>query len=68
MHATRSAYRLAIQLVQRFRGDPAAVLIALSEYFVYECDEYDRNFAFEPTLSIITALDYDHVDTLRNSR
>lgn len=35
-----------------------------SDYFVYECDEYDRNFLhFEPAMSIITALDYDHVDT-----
>ncbi|MGB3009073.1 MAG: Mur ligase domain-containing protein [Candidatus Saccharimonadales bacterium] len=35
-----------------------------SDYFVYECDEYDRNFLhFEPYSSIITALDYDHVDT-----
>lgn len=35
-----------------------------SEYFVYECDEFDRNFLhFQPWLSIITALDYDHPDT-----
>lgn len=35
-----------------------------SEYFVYECDEYDHNFLhFEPYISIIPALDYDHVDT-----
>lgn len=35
-----------------------------SEYFVYECDEFDRNFLhFQPHLSIITALDYDHPDT-----
>ena len=35
-----------------------------SKLFVYECDEYDRNFLhFEPHISIITALDYDHVDT-----
>ena len=35
-----------------------------SEYFVYECDEFDRNFLqFEPFLSIITAIDYDHPDT-----
>lgn len=35
-----------------------------SQYFVYECDEFDRNFLhFEPWLSIITALDYDHPDT-----
>lgn len=35
-----------------------------SEYFVYECDEFDRNFLyFEPHISIITALDHDHVDT-----
>ena len=31
---------------------------------MYECDEFDRNFLqFEPFLSIITAIDYDHPDT-----
>ncbi len=35
-----------------------------SEYFIYECDEFDRNFLhFQPHLSIITALNYDHPDT-----
>lgn len=35
-----------------------------STYFIYECDEYDRNFlAFSPSLSIIPAIDYDHSDT-----
>lgn len=35
-----------------------------SEYFVYECDEFDRNFLhFHPSLSIITSIDYDHPDT-----
>ncbi len=30
-------------------------------YFVYECDEFDRNFlAFEPYLSIITGVTWDH--------
>jgi UDP-N-acetylmuramate--alanine ligase len=32
-------------------------------YFVYEADEFDRNFlAFHPHLSIITGLDWDHPD------
>jgi len=32
-----------------------------SQYFVYECDEFDRNFlSFYPDLSIITAVDWDH--------
>lgn len=35
-----------------------------SEYFVYECDEFDRNFLhFSPFLSLITSIDYDHPDT-----
>ncbi|RWZ78297.1 MAG: hypothetical protein EOT05_00845 [Candidatus Microsaccharimonas sossegonensis] len=35
-----------------------------SEYFIYECDEYDRNFLnFKPHLSLITSIDYDHPDT-----
>lgn len=34
-----------------------------SEYFVYECDEYDHNFlAFHPYLSLITGVDWDHAD------
>lgn len=32
-----------------------------SEYFVYEADEFDRNFlAFHPYVSLITGIDYDH--------
>lgn len=35
-----------------------------SEYFIYECDEYDRNFLhFDPAVSLITSVDYDHPDT-----
>lgn len=36
---------------------------AASEYFVYECDEYDRNFlAYRPFLSLIAGIDWDHAD------
>jgi len=32
-----------------------------SKYFVYECDEFDRNFlAFNPHLSLITGVSWDH--------
>ncbi len=32
-----------------------------SEYFVYEADEYDRNFlAFSPEISLITGITWDH--------
>lgn len=38
--------------------DPSA------QYFIYECDEFDRNFLqFHPTLSVIVSIDYDHPDT-----
>lgn len=34
-----------------------------AQYFVYEADEFDRNFlAFEPALSLITGIDWDHPD------
>ncbi len=43
---------------------PSGKFDPASEYFVYECDEYDRNFLhFQPYLSLITAVDYDHPDT-----
>jgi UDP-N-acetylmuramate--alanine ligase len=35
-----------------------------SEYFVYECDEFDKNFLhFTPYLSLVTSIGYDHSDT-----
>lgn len=34
-----------------------------SEYFVYEADEFDRNFlSYRPHLSLISGIDYDHPD------
>lgn len=43
---------------------PSGKYVPGSEYFVYECDEFDRNFlAFTPDLSLITSIDYDHPDT-----
>jgi UDP-N-acetylmuramate--alanine ligase len=33
----------------------------ISKYFVYECDEFDRNFlAFKPFLSVISGFSWDH--------
>lgn len=33
----------------------------ISDYFIYEADEFDRNFlAFEPYLSVITGVSWDH--------
>jgi len=35
-----------------------------SQYFIYECDEFDRNFLhFSPEMAVITSVDYDHPDT-----
>ncbi|MDR3297910.1 MAG: Mur ligase domain-containing protein [Candidatus Nomurabacteria bacterium] len=35
-----------------------------AQYFIYEADEYDRNFLhFHPQISLITTEDYDHTDT-----
>jgi UDP-N-acetylmuramate--alanine ligase len=43
---------------------PSGLFDPASEYFVYECDEFDRNFLhFSPELSLITSIGYDHSDT-----
>jgi UDP-N-acetylmuramate--alanine ligase len=43
---------------------PSGYFDANSQYFVYECDEFDKNFLqFRPYLSLITSVDYDHPDT-----
>jgi UDP-N-acetylmuramate--alanine ligase len=34
-----------------------------SQFFVYECDEFDRNFlSFHPHTALITGIDWDHPD------
>ena len=43
---------------------PSGKFDPASEYFVYECDEFDRTFLhFKPHEAIITSIDYDHPDT-----
>jgi UDP-N-acetylmuramate--alanine ligase len=43
---------------------PSGVFNPASKYFVYECDEFDKNFLhFDPEISLITSIDYDHPDT-----
>lgn len=43
---------------------PPAQYVKESSYFVYEADEFDRNFLhFQPAFSAIVSCDYDHVDT-----
>jgi UDP-N-acetylmuramate--alanine ligase len=43
---------------------PSGSFDPTSQFFVYECDEFDRNFLhFTPYLSLITSIDFDHPDT-----
>lgn len=43
---------------------PSGRYVPGSEYFVYECDEFDRNFLhFHPYVSLVSSLEYDHPDT-----
>lgn len=43
---------------------PSGTFVPGSKYFIYECDEFDRNFLhFNPHVSLITSIDYDHPDT-----
>lgn len=42
---------------------PSGAFDPASEYFVYECDEFDRNFLhFHPYVALLTSVDYDHPD------
>lgn len=48
---------------------PSGAFNPASEYFIYECDEYDRNFLhFEPYISIIPSIDHDHFDIYPTAR
>jgi UDP-N-acetylmuramate--alanine ligase len=40
-----------------------AALDPKSKYFIYECDEFDRNFlSFFPEIALISGIDWDHPD------
>lgn len=74
-HGKTTATAMTVWLMKQF-GQPISYLLPAktsfadmgaytddSKYFIYEADEYDRNFlAFEPFLSIITGIDWDHPD------
>ncbi len=46
---------------------PSGVFDPDSQYFVYECDEFDRNFLhFHPWLSLVTSVGYDHTDVFES--
>lgn len=48
---------------------PSGLFDPNSQYFVYECDEFDRNFLhFSPYLSLVTSVDYDHPDTYHSEK
>jgi len=48
---------------------PSGMFDKSSQYFVYECDEFDKNMLnFEPHLALITSLDYDHPDTYKDEK
>jgi UDP-N-acetylmuramate--alanine ligase len=45
----------------RISFGPMGMYTPGSEYFIYECDEFDRNFlAFHPYVSAITGIAWDH--------
>ena len=40
---------------------PPAKIVKQSEWFIYEADEFDRNFlAFKPDIALITGIDHEH--------
>lgn len=48
---------------------PAGKYDPKSQYFIYEADEYDRNFlAFHPWLAVIPIVTYDHPDIYADER
>lgn len=74
-HGKTTTTAMAIWLLQQFKVPVSYAVGAKipfgdmgryepgSEYFVYEADEFDRNFlSFHPRLSLISGIDWDHPD------
>ncbi len=75
-HGKTTTTAMAVWLLQQLRVPLSYILPAKSsfadmgayaqnaQYFVYEADEFDRNFlSFEPYVSLITGIDWDHPDS-----
>ncbi|CAN5437641.1 UDP-N-acetylmuramate--L-alanine ligase [soil metagenome] len=72
-HGKSTATAMAVWLLKEL-GMPVSYLVGAklgfagsgaldpaSSYFIYECDEFDRNFlAFQPVMSLITGIAWDH--------
>ena len=62
--ASSSACPVSYSIGTTLSWGPSGKFDPSSEYFVYECDEFDRNFLhFTPFLSLITSIEHDHPDT-----
>jgi UDP-N-acetylmuramate--alanine ligase len=47
---------------------PSGLFNPESQYFIYECDEFDKNFLhFSPEFTLLTSYDYDHPDTYKTT-
>ncbi len=74
-HGKTSTTTMTIWLFEQL-GIPASYLVGStlpfgsagkyaknSQYFIYECDEYDKNFLhYYPDVALIPGLDHDHID------
>lgn len=74
-HGKTTTTAMAVWLFKEF-GEPVSYSVGAkisfgemgqydpgSRYFIYEADEYDRNFlSFYPEMSLITGVDWDHPD------
>jgi UDP-N-acetylmuramate--alanine ligase len=60
----QQGYPISYSIGTTINFGPSGLYNPSSEYFIYECDEFDRNFLhFHPYFSLITSIDYDHPDT-----
>ena len=55
--------KISYALGGKLISQPSAEIVKDSQWFIYEADEFDRNFlSFSPQIGVISGLDYDHVE------
>lgn len=58
--------QVSYSLGGKLAGMPAGQFVPGSRWFIYEADEFDRNFlAFHPSFSLITGIDHDHPEVYK---
>lgn len=60
---------ISYSIQEQIKYGPSGSYDRKSQYFIYECDEFNKNFLlFKPFMTLIASVDYNHPETYHNEK